>query len=139
MSETQKELVRSLSVFQGTALAVSLVVGSGVLGLPGIVLEEIGPRYAALAWIFTAIAMIPFIIVFTRLGTYFPSSPGLLSYAEFAFGKAGRIAASLMLLTSLAIGLPALLFIGGAFLQALLGVDPKWVPAFAMAILFVSV
>lgn len=49
MDEKPKELVRSLSVLQGTALAVSLVIGSGVLGLPGIVLEEIGPQYSALA------------------------------------------------------------------------------------------
>jgi amino acid transporter len=139
MADKSQQLVRSLSVFQGTALAVSLVVGSGVLGLPGIVLEEIGPPYAALAWMLTAVAMIPFIIVFSRLGTFFPSSPGLLSYAEFAFGKGGRNAASLMLLASLAIGLPALLMIGGSFLQALLGVEPKWIPAFAMAILFFSV
>jgi APA family basic amino acid/polyamine antiporter/amino acid efflux transporter len=135
VNDEPKQLVRSLSVPQGVALAASLVIGSGVLGLPGIVLQEIGPQYAALAWVVTAVAMIPFIVVFARLGAFFPSSPGLLAYAEFAFGKAGRNAASLMLLSCVMIGFPALLLIGGSYVQAFAGMDAQWVPPFAMAIL----
>ena len=139
MNEPPKELVRTLSVFQGVVLAVSLVIGSGVLGLPGIVLEEIGPRYAALAWVLTAAAMVPFIVVFSALGAHFPSSPGLLSYAEFAFGKAGRNAASLILLSCIVIGFPALLLIGGSYFQVIFGLGPNWVPVLAVGLLALSV
>lgn len=139
MGESPKDLVRTLSVCQAVALAASLVIGSGVLGLPGIVLEEVAPRYAALAWVATAAAMVPFIVIFAALGSHFPSSPGLLSYAESAYGKAGRKAASLLLFSNIVIGFPALVLIGGSFLQALVGADPKTVPAFGTAILILAV
>jgi len=34
-----RKLQRNLSVFHGIAMAVSLVIGSGMLGLPGLALE----------------------------------------------------------------------------------------------------
>lgn len=138
MEESPQRLVRTLTVFQGIALAASLVMGTGVLGLPGIVLDEIGPGYAALAWAVTATAMVPFIMVFARLASHFPSSPGLLSYAEFAFGSAGRKAASLMLLANITVGFPALVLIGGSFLQGLVHADAAWAPACGLIILAVA-
>jgi amino acid transporter len=130
---------RSLNVFQGLALAVSFVVGSGLLGLPGIVLDAIGPYYSALSWVLTSVAMFPLIIVFSRLGVHFPSAPGLLAYSEFAFGKFGKKAASLMLLGSFGFGMPALMLIAGSYLQVLFGVGSAWVPPLALLVLTVSV
>ena len=37
------ELKKTISIWKGTALAVCTVIGSGLLGLPGMTLEAVGP------------------------------------------------------------------------------------------------
>lgn len=76
-----QRLQRNLSVFQGIAMAVSLVIGSGMLGLPGLALEAGDIAATSAGWIVTTVASLPFLFILTRLGLRFHSSAGLACYA----------------------------------------------------------
>lgn len=129
------ELRRAINVWQGIALAVSMVVGSGLLGLPGLTLQA-GGLYAAVAgWILTSAAAVPLIWIFSKLGLRFTSSAGLTLYARKAAGEWAGHAAIAVLIGTFVIGIPALALIGGAYAQHLLGLPPSLTPWIAVAIL----
>ena len=81
-----RSLTKSLSVGRGVGLAVTMVVGTGLLGLPGLALEAGGTSGAIFSWLLTALVTIPLIYVFSHLGVTFPSCAGLARYAEAAAG-----------------------------------------------------
>lgn len=129
------ELRRAINVWQGIALAVSMVVGSGLLGLPGLTLQAGGLHAAVAGWLLTSLAAVPLIWIFSQLGLRFTSSAGLTLYAQEAAGEWARFAAIAVLVGTFVIGIPALALIGGAYAQHLLGLRPSLTPLVAIAIL----
>ena len=119
----EQRLQRNLSVFQGIAMAVSLVIGSGMLGLPGLALETGGIAATSAGWIVTTVAGLPFIFILTRLGLRFRSSAGLAYYAQVGVGPWAGSGVVAVLVGTFAIGIPALGIIGGAYAQRLLGLE----------------
>jgi len=114
-------LQRLITVPRGIALAVSMVIGSGLLGLPGIALSEGGVHGAALGWLVAVVSVVPLIAIFSRLGLRFASAAGLSRYAEVAAGPWAGSGVSLVMAGSFAIGVPSLGMIGGAYLRDLFG------------------
>lgn len=132
------ELKKTISVGKGTALAVCTVIGSGLLGLPGMTLE-IGNVYSvAGGWILITITVIPLIYIFARLGLKFTSAAGLAKYAEEAFGNWGRYGVTIVLCGTFAIGIPVVALIGGAYIQKLLGLPVSSVCGLAILILVIA-
>jgi amino acid transporter len=128
-------LERRITLAHGVALAVSMVIGSGLLGLPGIALEEGGLHGAAAGWLVAVVSVVPLIAIFSRLGFRFASAAGLSRYAEVAAGPWAGYGVSVVMAGSFIIGIPALGIIGGAYLQDFLG-TPGWTVAwFGIAIL----
>src|SRR5919199_278745 len=128
-------LERRITLAHGVALAVSMVIGSGLLGLPGFALEEGGLHGAAAGWIVAVLSVVPLIAIFSRLGFRFASAAGLSRYAEVAAGQWAGYGVSVVMTGSFVIGIPALGIIGGAYVQDLLG-TPGWSVAwFAIGIL----
>lgn len=135
MSDRPTELKKTISVTQGVALAVSMVIGSGILGLPGIALASAGVDAAAVGWLVVVLATVPLIAIFAKLGLRYTSAAGLSRYAEVATGPWAAYGVSIVMAGSFVIGIPALGIIGGAYAQRLLG-TPDWSVAwFAIAIL----
>lgn len=60
-------LLRSVGPGQATALAISIVVGSGLLVLPGVAYQDVGPA-AIYAWILGAMLVTPLLVIFVSLG-----------------------------------------------------------------------
>lgn len=115
------ELKKSITLWKGIALAVCIVIGSGLLGLPGLTLE-IGNVYASAGgWMLITIVIIPLIYIFASLGYRFVSSAGLSKYAEEAVGAWGKHAVSAVLCGTFTIGIPGIALIGGAYTQKLFG------------------
>jgi amino acid transporter len=128
-------LQRLITVPRGIALAVSMVIGSGLLGLPGIALSEGGIHGAALGWVIVVASVVPLIAIFSRLGLRFASAAGLSRYAEVAAGTWAGSGVSLVMAGSFAIGVPSLGMIGGAYLRDLFGTSHGSTAWFAIAIL----
>ena len=112
---SDQKLQRNLSVFQGIAMAVSLVIGSGMLGLPGLALEAGGVTATSVGWVVTTIASLPFIFILTRLGLRFRSSAGLARYAQAGVGEWAGSGVVAVLVGTFSLGIPALAIIGGAY------------------------
>ena len=60
-------LNKEINLPRGVALAVGMVLGSGMLGLPGIVVAAVGSRMAIASWLAVILAMVPMVAIFSRL------------------------------------------------------------------------
>lgn len=114
---------------------MSMVVGSGLFGLAGITLDTVGLYTSAVGWVLISLAVLPLIYVFVRLGLRFTSSAGLSQYAQEVAGKWAGYAVTAVLAGTFTIGIPALAFIGAAYIQRLFGVPVGSTPWIAIAIL----
>jgi amino acid transporter len=136
--EVTIQLKKTITVGKGLALAVSTVIGSGLLGLPGLALE-IGNVYtAAGGWLLISIMLIPLIYIFTYLGMKFTSSAGLSKYAEVSIGSWGSHAVTAVLCGTFVIGIPALALIGGSYAQTMLGLSANCIFGIAICIILLS-
>ncbi len=132
------ELKKTISVWKGTALAVCTVIGSGLLGLPGMTLE-IGNVYSvAGGWLLITVSMIPLIYIFSKLGRTYTSAAGLSKYAEEALGPSGAYAVSAVLCGTFTLGIPAIAWIGAAYVQKLFGVPQGFAWGLAVMILVIA-
>lgn len=114
------ELTKSLGVFRGAALMLSIVIGAGLLTLPGIAIRSAGD-HAFLAWVVCAIAALPLLGVFIVLGRRYPEAGGISAYARRAFGPYGARITSALFLGAVIFGLPSIALTGGHYLVTLTG------------------
>ena len=132
------ELKKEITLWKGIALAVSMVIGSGLLGLPGLALE-MGSVYSnAGAWLLISFALIPLVYIFATLGLKFTSSAGLSRYAQESLGSCGNYAVSAVLCGTFTIGIPVLALIGADYARTFLGLPQDSIVWLAIAILTLS-
>jgi amino acid efflux transporter len=75
----------SLSVFQGAALTLAAVLGTGVISLPALAIDAAGPA-SLLAWAALLAISVPLAATFAALGARHPDGGGVSTYARLAFG-----------------------------------------------------
>ena len=126
-------LSKSLGVFRGTALLLNIVVGAGLLTLPGLAIKQLG-GIAFAAWTICALSAVPLLAVFIVLGRRYPDAGGITSYAFRAFGPIGRNITSALFLGAVTLGLPAIALTGGHYLAAATGSNPHLYAAALVAI-----
>jgi amino acid efflux transporter len=117
------ELKQMLTVLRGTGLMLNIVVGAGLLALPGLTVAIAGDQ-ALWAWLVCAIAAVPLLLVFVILGGRHPDAGGIAHFVKLAFGDAGYVAASLIFLGAVAFGLPAIALTAGHYVTAITGGPP---------------
>jgi len=132
------QLNKTIGIFSGIGIAVGMVVGSGLFGLPGLAIDLAGYTLSLYGWIATILISMPMIYIFISLGMRFPKAAGLSRYAEIAFGSWGSYGVTAVLSGTFTIGIPALAIIGGAYLSKLLSVDNNYTYIFAALFLFIS-
>ena len=123
-------LGRTLTATRGTAILLNIVVGAGLLTLPGLAQKVAGPQ-APIAWAICAIAATPLLFVFVLLGRRHPDAGGIAAYAEKAFGPAAQRVAAFLLLGAVAFGLPSIALVGGHYMAQVL---PGSVSLYALAL-----
>lgn len=121
-------LAKSLGVVRGTALMLNIVIGAGLLTLPGLAVEQAG-GYAFAAWLACAVCAVPLLGVFIVLGKRYPEAGGISAYARRAFGPLGERIASLLFLGAVIFGLPAIALTGGHYVAAVFGGSPRFYAA----------
>lgn len=129
-------LQKQLSLWAGTQFFLNLVIGAGVLTLPGIVYRQVGDL-SLFAWLLAGIAVIPLLIVIAVLGRHFPNAGGIAYYAERAVGPLGQLIVAFLLLGAVFVGLPSIALAGAFYLKASLG-GPLHVYAALLIILSAS-
>ena len=117
-----------LTMLRGTGLMLNIVVGAGLLALPGLTVAVAGDQ-ALWAWLVCAIAATPLLLVFVILGGRYPDAGGIAHFVRLAFGEAGYIAASLIFLGAVVFGLPAIALTTGHYIAAITGGAPAQIAA----------
>jgi amino acid efflux transporter len=118
-------LQKTLTARRGTALMLNIVLGAGLLILPGLAVKLVGD-HAFIAWLSCALASVPLLAVFVLLGKRYPNAGGIPHFAAKAFGPLFYILASFIFLGAVAIGLPSIALTGGYYGASLFGNSPNF-------------
>jgi amino acid transporter len=78
------QLQKTITTWERITLAVFMVIGSGLLGLPGMALELVNVHTAAGGWVLIILALLPLACIFSQLGLKFTSSAGTLNFLSFS-------------------------------------------------------
>ena len=127
-------LTKSLGVVRGTGLMLNIVVGAGLLALPGLAVEAAGAQ-ALWSWLACALAALPLLVVCIIMGRRYPDAGGVAHFARTAFGETGYLATSLIFLGAVVFGLPAIALTGGHYIAAMAGGSP---PHYAAGIIIAA-
>ena len=135
------ELRKTITLSRGIGLAICMLIGTGILSLPGLVLGVANPHEVILGWLLIAFITIPRIQICSRLGLKFPSTSGLAGYAEKAVGPWGRYSVSYLVSGSFLFGLPTIAYIGSEYISQLFSLSELGVTIFAIllaSLMFIS-
>jgi APA family basic amino acid/polyamine antiporter len=113
------ELGKTITLKRGIGLAICMLIGTGILALPGLALSVGNVYEVILGWLLITFVTIPRIQICSRLGLKFPSTAGLAGYAEEAVGPWGRFSVSYLVGGSYLFGLLAVAFIGSEYMRQL--------------------
>jgi len=113
-SDRGNELNRSISLFGAVALALGIVVGAGMLALPGLVYREAG-GLAVLAWLADAVLVLPLLVIFAALGRRFPTAGGVAGFVGQAF-PALKPGVAFVLMGTFSLGLAGIAVAGASYL-----------------------
>ena len=122
---------KPLTVWRGAAVMVNIVLGAGVLTLPGLAYGAVGDA-AVLVWLACGLLGAPLLAVLALLGRRWPSAGGLATILSHGFGATGYAVATMLFLGAVLLGLPAIAMTGGHYAAAILG-GPA--PAYAIILL----
>jgi amino acid efflux transporter len=117
MGQKSSELEKTLTLAPAVGLAITLVLGSGLLILPGLAYDDAGGA-AVYAWVIAALASVPLLIVFARLGADIPGAGGVAGFIQASFSRRAAAATELVILGALPVG-AAVAITGGQYFAAI--------------------
>src|SRR5437899_7948601 len=87
------DLKRSLKLFDGLAMVVGIMVGSGIFRTPGLVAAQLGrPWLTFVAWVLGGGLAFLGALCFAELATRHPKAGGKYVYVREAFGSRAGVA-----------------------------------------------
>lgn len=110
----------TLGLWQGVALYVGAVLGTGVLVLPAIAAETAGPA-SVLAWVGLAVLSFPLALTYAALSRERPDAAGFSGAVERAFGSRWGAAAGWIFLAQVPTGSVIAALIAGRYAASLIG------------------
>lgn len=85
--ETTADLPRTLTFFDGAALLVGSVIGSGIFVVPSLIAQRVPePGLVIAIWIFSGVLVLCGALTLAELGAMLPHSGGLYVYMREAYG-----------------------------------------------------
>src|SRR2546422_2795356 len=134
------ELKRSLGFWDGVAMVVGIMVGTGIFRTPGLVAQRLGrPALTFVAW--AAGGAIAFLgaLIFAELATRHPNAGGKYVYAREAFGKSAGFVVGWIEGLVYAVAAAAIGVVAGEYAGRFVGVgDTRWLAA-AIVVLFTAI
>lgn len=116
------DLNKSIGLWQGTGMMLSIVLGAGLLALPGLAHMAAGSG-ALVVWLAAALVSVPLLVVFAIVGRAHPDAGGIAAVMRKAFGDPGYVCATFLFLGAVAVGLPSIALVGGKYAAATFGVS----------------
>ncbi|MGL3210473.1 APC family permease [Bradyrhizobium sp. BR 1433] len=116
--ELQSQLKGHLGLISGVLLIVTVILGSGILVMPGLVFEKLG-KNGIYAWLACSLLSAPILVTMAILGRAYPSTGGVAYYAKLAFGQYLELLVSLLFFGATVLGLPSIAIVGATYLQKL--------------------
>src|SRR4051812_9505701 len=107
-----------LGRWQALTLALSFVVGSGILVLPVLSLDMAGAAGSLQAWMLMTLMSIPLVLIFYRISLN--RSITLAGYFTETFGEAASLGARITVLAALVFGMPAMVYTAASMMVHLL-------------------
>ena len=133
-NEPRAELRKVLTVSQAVGLALTIVVGSGLLVLPGLAHQKAGGA-AVYVWLLDLALVVPLLAIFAQLGAKWPSAGGIAGFLQNAFSRRFAAAAEILLIGTFGLGIPAIALTGGQYCAALVGAENIAIPAAVLLLL----
>ncbi len=135
------ELKRSLGFWDGLAMVVGIMVGTGIFRTPGLVAQQLGrPWLTFVAW--AAGGAIAFLgaLIFAELATRHPHAGGKYVYAREAFGPQAGFVVGWIEGLVYAVATAAIGVVSGEYAGRLIGVggDTRWLGG-AMVVMFTGI
>lgn len=133
-------LKRSLRLFDGLAMVIGIMIGSGIFRTPGLVARQLGrPWLTFVAWLLGGVLAFAGALCFAELATRHPQAGGKYVYAREAFGpRIGFVVGWCEGFAMYPAAIAALGVVTGEFIGRLAGWPPsvsKWVGVAAVALL----
>ncbi|MET8807607.1 amino acid permease [Streptomyces sp. NPDC004546] len=110
----------SLTVWQGTALYVGAVLGTGVIALPALATRAAGPA-SLLAWLGLVLLSVPLAATFAALGARYPDGGGVSTYVRHAFGTRAAAVVGWCFYFAVPAGAPTAGMFAGAYVAGAFG------------------
>ena len=118
-NDTTRTLTKTLTLAPAVGLAITMVIGSGLLVLPGLAYHQTG-NAAVYAWLVSAVACAPILTILARLGAETPDAGGIAAFVQAAFGRRPGAATEILILGTIPGG-AAIAVTGGQYFAALVG------------------
>ena len=134
MSSTTEAMDRDshrMGLVAATAMSVTIVVGAGLLTLPGLSYAQAG-RLGHLPWLLMSVLMLPLLAVFAFFARRHPSAGGVVGYIRLSLGPRLGAASEAIVIGTFSLGLPAIALIGATYLQQTLPGLPVGATAIGM-------
>ena len=120
--DVSNKLKKTLSISQAVGLGITIVVGSGLLLLPGLAYQDAGAS-SIYVWVICALLVTPLLVIFSALGAKYPSAGGVAGFMQNAFSRHISSATEMMLLGTFGLGIPAIALTGSYYVNTLITVD----------------
>ncbi|HZI22745.1 MAG TPA: amino acid permease [Gemmatimonadales bacterium] len=126
------DLKRSLRLFDGLAMVVGIMVGSGIFRTPGLVAAQLGrPWLTFVAWVLGGLLALLGALCFAELATRHPRAGGKYVYVREAFGRrAAFVVGWVEGLAIYPVAIAAIAVVAGEYAGRLAGLAPghtRWV------------
>ena len=109
-----------LTVYQGTALSVGAVLGTGVISMPALAAAVAGPA-SLVAWLALILLSAPLAWTFAALGARHPDGGGVSTYVRLAFGPHAAGAVGWCFYFAVPLGAPAAAAFAGGYVADVMG------------------
>ncbi|SFT37182.1 amino acid efflux transporter [Actinopolyspora lacussalsi subsp. righensis] len=121
------KLQKTMGGTVGTFVALSTILGSGMMILPGTSYNQLG-KSAWIPWAAAAVSVVPLLYCYAWLGRRYPSASGVAYYSEVALGGTTGRTSGLLATFALTTGIPATAITGGRYVAEFSGISAlAWV------------